>query len=145
MFKLTPFRTTPARRDDFMDFTDMLDDFFNAPFRSLRHDTFKIDVEEKDNTYLIKADLPGVKKDELKVSYDDQTLAIEVHRDEKKEDEDKEKNYLHRERRVSSMRRAIHLPDVDPQKVKAKLEDGVLNITAEKSEVQDEGYVVDVE
>ncbi len=143
MFKLTPFRSTPAHRDDFMDFTDMLDDFFNAPFRTLRHDTFKIDVEEKDGAYLIKADLPGVKKDELKVSYEDQTLTIEVQRDEKKEDEDK--NYIHRERRVSSMRRAIHLPDVDPQKVKAKLDDGVLNITAEKTEVQDKGYVVDVE
>ncbi len=145
MFKLTPFNTTPRKRSDLMDFSDMIDDFFASPFRSLRHDTFKIDVEEKEDAYHVKADLPGVRRDDIKVSYDDQVLNIEVKRDESEEDEDKEKNYIHRERRICSMRRAIHLPDIDPDKLKAKLEDGVLNIHAEKSQVQDRGYVVDVE
>lgn len=145
MFKLTPFNASPRRRDEFTDFSDIMDDFFNTPFRSLRHDSFKIDVEEQDNKYLIHADLPGIKKDEIKVSYDDQTLNIEIHREEKNENEKEEKNYLHRERRVTSMRRSIHLPDVDPSKLKAKLEDGVLHIDAEKSEVRDQGYMVEVE
>ncbi len=145
MFKLTPFNASPRRRDEFTDFADIMDDFFNTPFRSLRHDSFKIDVEEQEDKYLIHADLPGVKRDEIKVSYDDQTLNIEIERDEKKEDENKDKNYLHRERRVSAMRRAIHLPDVDPSKLKAKLDDGVLHIHADKSEVRDQGYMVEVE
>ena len=143
MFKLTPFNASPRKRTEFDPFRDFFDDFF-APTR-LRYDTFKIDVEDNDNEYLIKADLPGVKKDEIKVSYDDQALRIQVERSEEKEDKDEEKNYLHRERRVTSMARDIHLPDIDPSKLKAKLEDGVLNIRAEKSEVQDQGYVVDVE
>ncbi len=145
MFKLTPFNTSPRKRSDMMDFSDMIDDFFASPFRSLRHDTFKIDVEEEDNAYLVKADLPGVQREDIKVSYEDQVMNIEVKHDENKEEEDKEKNYIHRERRVCSMRRAIHLPDIDPDKIKAKLENGVLNIRAEKSEIQDRGYVVDVE
>lgn len=144
MFKLTPFHTSPRKRTDYDPFRDFFDEFF-TPGRSLRYDTFKIDVEDNDNEYLIKADLPGVNKDEIKVSYDDQTLRIQVERTEENEDKDEEKNYLHRERRVSSMARDIHLPDIDPSKLKAKLEDGVLNIRAEKSEVQDQGYVVDVE
>ncbi len=144
MFKLTPFSASPRRQDDFMDFGDLLDDFF-APMRSLRHDTFKIDVEEKDNAYEIQADLPGTQKDELKVSYDDQTLHIQVEKSEQDEEKDEKRNYLHRERRVSAMRRAIHLPDVDPSKLKAKLDNGVLTIIAEKTEVQNQGYVVDVE
>ncbi len=144
MFRLTPFSASPRRRDDVTDFSDLLDDFF-SPMRSLRHDTFKLDVEEKDNAYHITADLPGVKKDELKVSYDDQTLTIQIDRDESTEDRDEEKRYLHKERRVCSMKRALHLPDVDPSKLKAKLEDGILRINAEKSDIQNKGYVIDVE
>ena len=127
-----------------MDFNDLVDDFFR-PVRSLRHDTFKIDVEDKGDQYQITADLPGIAKDDLKVSYDDSLLTIEVNHEEEKEDNDEEKNYIHKERRVASMRRQINLPDVDPSKLKAKLEDGILTIDAPKSEVQDQGYVVDVE
>ncbi len=145
MFKLTPFSATPRvrRRDDL---TDFIDDFFTTPFRTFRNEAFRIDVEEQDNAYVIKADMPGIEKDEVKVTYDDQVLNISVNRDEEKtENEEEGKNYLYRERRVHSMHRAIHLPDVDPSKLKAKLENGVLHVTAEKSEVQDQGYVVDVE
>lgn len=141
MFKLTPFSTSPRKRDDFVDFYDAVDDFFSSsPFRSLRNDTFKIDIKDKDNHYFIEADLPGIKRDEIKVNYDDQTLTIQVERTE----EEKDENYLHRERKVTSMRRSIHLPDVDPSKVKAKLDEGVLKITAEKSDVQSL-YEIDVE
>ena len=145
MWKLTPFSTSPRRtNNDLMDFNDLVDDFFR-PVRSLRHDTFKIDVEDKGDQYQITADLPGIAKDDLKVSYDDSLLTIEVNHEEEKEDNDEEKNYIHKERRVASMRRQINLPDVDPSKLKAKLEDGILTIDAPKSEVQDQGYVVDVE
>ncbi len=144
MFKLTPFNASPRRREDFDSFNDIFEDFF-APMRSLRHDTFKIDVEDKDSYYEIKADLPGVNKEDVKVSYDDQNLNIHVERSEEKEEKDEKKNYLHRERRVSSMKRSIYLPNVDPAKFKAKLENGVLLINAEKTQVQEQGYVVDVE
>ena len=145
MWKLTPFSSAPRRRDDdFTDFADLVDDFFR-PARSLRHDTFKIDVENKDDAYEIKADLPGIERDNIKVSYDDSILNIEVRKEDEEEDKDEDKNYLHRERRVASMRRAINLPDIDPANMKAKLEDGVLTVHAPKSEVQDQGYVVDVE
>ncbi len=146
MFKLTPFSTSPRKQDEFVDFYDVLDDFFNtSPFRSIKHDTFKIDVRDEDKFYAIEADLPGVKRDEVKVSYDDQTLSITVERKEEKDDKDSDSNYLHRERRVSSMKRMIHLPEVDPAKVKARLEEGVLKILAEKSAAQKTGYVIDVE
>jgi len=145
MWKMTPFSSSPRKRSDFDDFIDIFDDFFRTPSRSLRYDTFKIDVEEKDDKYEIKADLPGVKKDEIKVSYDDNTLVIAIEREEKKEEEQEERKYLHRERRFESMKRAIHLPDIDPSKMTAKHENGVLHIEAKKAEVQDQGYVIDVE
>ncbi len=142
MFKLTPFSASPRRKDDFDPFTDFFDDFF-SPMRSLRNDTFKVDVEAKDDKYLITADLPGVKKNELKVSYDEQTLHIAVEREESKEED--EKKYLHKERRYTSMRRSLYLPDVEPSSIKASLKDGILHIDAAKSESQTEGYLIDVE
>ncbi len=143
MFKLTPFTTSPTKRDEFVDFYDIFDDFFKAPFRSLRHDTFKIDVREEEKMYLIEADMPGVKREDIKVAYDDQTLSIAVERKEDKED--KKENYLHRERTSVSMKRSIHLPGVDPKKVKAKLDEGVLKVIAEKTDGQDVGHVITVE
>ncbi len=144
MWKLTPFSASPRRTDnDFMDFNDLVDDFFR-PMRSLRHDTFKIDVEDKEDAYEIVADLPGINKDDLKVSYDDSILTIEVKHEDENENKDEDKNYIHKERRVTSMRRAINLPDIDPANLQAKLEDGVLTIDAPKSEVQNQGYVVEV-
>jgi HSP20 family protein len=146
MFKLTPFSTSPRKRDDYVDFYDAIDDFFgSSPFRSLRNDTFKLDVKEEDKSYVIDADLPGVDREDIKVNYDDQTLIISVEHKEEKEEKDDNDNYLHRERRLCAMKRAIHLPDVDPSKVKAKLNNGVLQIIAEKAEHVNEGYAIDVE
>lgn len=143
MFKLTPFTSTPRRRDELSDFNNLIDDFFNAPFRSLRHDTFKLDVKEEDNQYIIEADLPGINRNEIKVSYDDQHLIIAIERDEEKDD--KQENYLHRERQVCSMRRVINLPDVDKNQVKAKLEDGVLRVSAQKATEEETSHLIDVE
>ncbi len=143
MFKLTPFTSSPKRSDEFVDFYNLVDDFFSSPFRTVRQDTFKLDVKEEEKRFVIEADIPGVKREEIKISYSDDLLTISVERDEKKEET--REHYLHRERRVCSMKRSLNIPGVDPQKVKAKLEDGVLIVTAEKSEVQEHSYVIEVE
>lgn len=144
MFKLTPLSNSLRRRDDdFVDFYNMIDDFFSTPLRPLRNENFKLDVKEDDNEYLIEADLPGIKKEDVKISYDDQVLMISVERNEEKET--KQDNYIHRERQVCSMKRALNLPNVDKSQIKARLEDGVLKVTAKKTEVQDQSYVIEVE
>lgn len=143
MFKLTPFSSSPRKRDEFVDFYNLVDDFFSSPFRSIRGDSFKLDVKEEEKHYLIEADVPGIKREEIKISYNDDVLTIAIERDEEKEE--KTENYLHRERQVCSMKRSLNLPGVDPQKVKAKLEEGVLKVIAEKSEVQEHSYVIEVE
>ena len=63
------------------DFYNMLDDFFNdswMPGRSLMRDTFKIDIQESDKDYLLEAELPGVKKEEIELSIDNDNLCITV-------------------------------------------------------------------
>lgn len=144
MFKLTPLSNTLRRRDDdFVDFYNMIDDFFSTPLRTLKTENFKLDVKEDDSEYLIEADLPGINKEDVKISYDDQVLMISVERNEEKEE--KQENYIHRERQVCSMKRALNLPNVDKSQIKARLENGVLKVMAKKTEVQDQSYVIEVE
>ena len=119
----------------FEDFHNMLDDFFSGnmlPNRNLLKDTFKIDIEEKENEYLIEAELPGILKDEVNLSVDGDSLCISVDRAEEVNNDGK--NYIHRERRASSMSRRVRLAEANLDGIKAKLEDGILAITVPKDD-----------
>ena len=137
MTRLIPFNrkstSLPQSVNGFESFYNMLDDFFNdgrTPSRSLSKDTFKIDIEDRENEYLIEAELPGIQKEEMDLNIEEDTLCISVNR---AEDVNKDgKNYIHRERRSSSMSRRIHLAGANLEEIKAKLEDGVLQVTIPK-------------
>ncbi len=91
-----------------------------------------IDVQEEDDKITVRADLPGLKKDEIDLSVRDNVLTLKGER--KQEEEDKGKDYHRVERRYGQFIRSVPLPDtVDPDKVSAEYKDGVLNITAPKS------------
>ena len=145
---LVPFnrRTTDLLDTNFDDFGNMLDDFFTEkwPFkRSLLGDTFKIDVQEKDNEYIVEAELPGVNKDEVKVEVEEGRLKISVHKEEKTEEKDK--NYIHRERRTTSMERNMTLIGAKSEGLNAKLDNGVLKITVPKEPKSKSAVSVKVE
>jgi len=112
---------------------NMMDDFFNDgwPFpRNLMSDTFKVDVKETDEAYTIEAELPGIKKEEIRLALNDDRLTICVQRNEDvSKDTD---NYIHRERRRSSMQRAIYLADAHYEGIEAKLNEGILQIVVPK-------------
>lgn len=130
----------------FGDFYNMLDDFFNNPLsteNNLKGSTFKLDIEDKNNEYVVKADLPGVKKDEISLRLDRGRLTISIERNE--EDEKEEKNYIHKERRYSSMSRSIQLENVKEEDIKAKLNDGVLSINIPKKEEDDNSKKIPIE
>jgi len=84
-------------------------------------------VEEKDN-FLVKIDLPGLTKDDVSVTIQDNFLTVKGER--KHEVEKKETNFHHRERVYGSFARTIELPTrVDAGKVEANFRDGVLRVT----------------
>ena len=89
-------------------------------------------VEEKDN-YLVKADLPGLSKDDVNVAIQDNFLTIKGER--KHEVEKKESNFYHQERVYGQFVRTVELPArVEASKVTANFKDGVLQVTLPKSE-----------
>jgi HSP20 family protein len=130
MANLIPYgRNKGLSTTGFEDFYNMLDDFFTDPWLTGRRvrEGFKLDVQQTDKEYLIEAELPGVNKEEVSLDLREGTLTIAVNREENKNEENK--NYIHRERRVSSMSRSVYLGDVDADAVSAKLDNGVLKVS----------------
>jgi HSP20 family protein len=93
----------------------------------------KVDVVEKDNAYLVKAELPGVKKEDIHISIDGSQVTIEAEvKREKKDEKDRE---LHIERVYGKVMRSFSLPqEVDEGKAQAKVNDGVLELTLPKKQ-----------
>jgi HSP20 family protein len=92
-----------------------------------------VDVQETDKEYIVKADLPDVKKDDVKVGIEDGVLTLEGER--KQEKEEKGKKFHRVERVYGKFVRRLALPmEVDAQKVAAEFKDGVLNVRMPKAE-----------
>ena len=92
-----------------------------------------VDITEDEKEYLIKADLPEVKKEDVKLTVQDDVMSISGER--KYEKEEKGKKYHRVERAYGSFMRSFTLPeDADGNKVSAEYKDGVLNVHLPKSE-----------
>lgn len=91
-----------------------------------------VDIEETDTEFIVKADLPEVKKDEIKIHVQDGVLAIEGERKQVKEE--KGKRFHKIEREYGRFVRRFALPtEVDADKVRAEFKDGVLNVMLPKA------------
>ena len=126
------------------DMDRMMDDFFSRrrhswwPQRWFRPDETEISApaidlyEDKDNI-VVKAELPGMDKDDVQVNLSDHLLTIKG--EKKKENEIKEENYYRSERSYGSFVRTLELPkDVHADKVKASFKSGVLEVRLPKTE-----------
>ncbi len=92
-----------------------------------------VDIFDKEDSIIIHAELPGVKKNDISVEIKDNMLILKGERSVN--EEVKEENYYRKERSFGSFQRAFTLPvPVDPDKIKATYKDGVLEIKLEKPE-----------
>jgi len=91
-----------------------------------------VDITETDAAYLIKGEIPGVNKEDVKVNIEDGMLTMRGER--KQEKEEKGKKFHRIERSYGSFMRSFRLPDnVDESAIKAGFKDGMLNVTLPKS------------
>ncbi len=91
-----------------------------------------VDIQETDAEFVIKADLPEVKKEDIKIHIQNGVLAIEGER--RKEKEEKGKKFHKVEREYGHFVRRFELPtEVDAEKVHAEFKDGVLNVIVPKA------------
>lgn len=113
---------------------DALDNFFDAPVAALtgQGSTFKMNVEDAGDAYVVTAHLPGVMRDEIDVELNEGRLSISV--DKKESDEEKDKNYLYKETSDWSATRGVYLKDAAVSGLTAKLDGGVLTVNVPKQQ-----------
>jgi len=122
-------------QDDMNDLFHRFFDDWDAPLTSWRSETWwpALDVSEQDDKVVVKAEMPGMKHDDIELSVMNGTLTING--EKKESQEDKGEGYYHSERRYGTFRRDIALPaSVDSEKVEATYKDGVLTVTLPKTE-----------
>lgn len=128
LIKFEPLRELESIHDRIQRY---FDDFSNFGFTFTDNFNPRIDISEDENSLNVIAEIPGIKKENLKITLQDNILTIEG--EKKKEEETKDKNYYRSERVFGSFKRCFTLPsEVDSEKVDAKFEEGVLKINIKK-------------
>jgi HSP20 family protein len=122
-----PFRGL-RRREDL--FEDLFRDVFGRGEPALMEPP--AEVAESEDEVTVKMAVPGVEKDQLQISVSDSMLSVRG--ETRKETEEKKKNYYRQEIRYGAFQRAVGLPaEVDADKAKADLKNGMLTVTLPKA------------
>ncbi|MCK9285241.1 MAG: Hsp20/alpha crystallin family protein [Rhodocyclaceae bacterium] len=130
---------------------DPFDDFFRGVFarpldlaQSTEAPSIKVDVKEQDNAYVVHAELPGIKKEDIHVNVDGPVVSISAERKQEKEVKEGER-LLRTERYFGKVSRSFQLAqDIDDGQAVAKFNDGVLELTLpKKAATQAKRLVID--
>ena len=116
-----------------------------APFAGASSASFKVDVKDKEKSYELTAELPGVKKEDISLHYQDSYLTISAKKDESKEEKDDEGNYIRRERSVGTFSRSFYINDIDNAAIKAEFKDGVLKVDLPKTAAAEKAKQIEIQ
>ncbi len=122
MFDLTPFRSP---RNEIIGMFDEVE-------RNLRFGDFHTDIVDKGDRYILKAELPGFDKEDINIEVENNRLTISAKQDVQKED--KQDDYVRRERRTGTFIRSFDVSHVNTEDVHAEYKDGVLSLELLKKE-----------
>jgi HSP20 family protein len=128
-------------------FSSIFDDFMNERFLNdvfPESETFKTDIKENEDSYVIMAELPGVAKEDIKLNIEDGTLTIKA---ERKTEENQEKdNYIRREMKYGSFERSFSVDGIKTDDVKAVHKNGVLEVTLPKeTQIKEKTKTINIE
>ncbi|MGI5921497.1 MAG: Hsp20/alpha crystallin family protein [Syntrophomonadaceae bacterium] len=129
MFDLMPFRRRNSELDHFWN-RDLMADFFNNAFPFDLGMDIRADIRENDHEYVIEAELPGVRKDDVVVELRNNTLSISAQMNYESNEETTK--YIRKERRHGCISRSFYVDNVDSKRVKADYKDGILKIVLPK-------------
>ena len=117
-------------------------DFFSRPLtdfdffeKNSQEENFKVDLKDCGDHYQLKADMPGVRKEDIKVDFEDGTLFINAEHHTQKESKD-ENGYIIKERTEGTYQRQFRFDDADPNDICAAFVGGELDISIKKNEKQ---------
>ena len=124
--------------DDWMDSFE--EEFFgrkNPLYGNHAKNMMKTDVRETDGTYEVDIDLPGFKKEDISVSFENGYLTVSTNKTLDRDDKDKDGKYIRQERYAGSMSRSFFIgKNIPKEDIKAKYEDGVLRLSVPKKDIK---------
>ena len=122
-----------------------LDDFFDDFDKNKKLEKMmKCDVYEKDDLYIIEMDMPGAKKDDIKLDIENGYLTISYSK--VVDDKDEDRKYIHRERHsYTSCSRQFYVGDVDEEQINASFKDGILKISLPKAEKETKKKLINID
>lgn len=151
MFDLKPYerKNNVSSYNPFRDMEDFERNFFSNPFGFFGPNSlaeFKTDITDNGNEYVLEADLPGFKKEDIKLDINGDVLTVQAERHSEHEDKDKKNKYVRCERSYGLYSRQFDVSEIDTENIKAKYEDGVLKLTLpKKTEVSSSPKRVEIE
>ena len=124
--------------DDWMDFPFEREFFGKNPlYGKNAKNIMKTDVRELDDHYELDIDLPGFKKDEIKVELENGYLTISATKGTNNDEQDKKGKYIRKERYAGTMQRSFYVgDDVTQEDIKAKFENGILSLSIPKKDAK---------
>jgi HSP20 family protein len=133
MFGLVPYRNRTLPPHDY--FNRLMHGFFDDDFLRPLGDmpnAFRVDLRETEKEYIIEADLPGIRRNDINLHYENHYLTISAKRNDTQEVN--EDNYVRKERHYGQFQRSIYVDNVLDEKIDAKFNDGVLTVTLPKQD-----------
>ncbi|MHA1310758.1 MAG: Hsp20/alpha crystallin family protein [Candidatus Helarchaeota archaeon] len=126
------------RPHSLFDIDRFFDDLFIEPFEiTTRFEMPKMDIKELDDHYEIKLEVPGFDKSDINIEIKNDILTIKSEKETKKEEKDEEGCYIYKEISRQNFSRSLTLPEnVDKENIKANMENGILKIILNKTEIE---------
>ena len=128
MYSMTPF----GRNNSLSNFFDNFDRHFFSDMNTPKFDSFRTDIREEGDHYVLDADLPGFDREDIHLELQGDVLTITAQHNNEKEDKDEKGQYIRRERRYGSFARTFDVSGINESGITAAYNNGILEVTLPK-------------
>ena len=128
---LIPYRRNSLLNNNYNPFR-MMEEMEREFFGDNRSGSFSTDIREEENGFVLEADLPGFKKEDIQIDVSDGRLTINAERHSAHEEKDQKGNYVRCERAYGKFSRSFDTTGIDTNAIKASFADGVLTLNLPK-------------
>ena len=133
----------PVKRNSVFD--DLIDDVFGTPGFNAGNSLMKTDIREKDGMYLLDIDLPGFRKEDIRISLYNGNLTVTAEHNKSEEEKNAEGRIIRQERYMGSCSRSWYVGEaIKDGDIKAAFENGILTLevpTEKKKEAEEKKYI----